>query len=106
MRRHGRVDANQKEIVQTIRGFGASVTVLSDVGCGCPDLVVGYRGHNFLFEVKDNTKPPSQQKLTTDQLKWHNGWRGSAQIIKCPADVVRFLTRVRPKDKDFPDGPN
>lgn len=54
-----------------------SVQSLAAVGKGVPDLLVGYRGRNFLLEVKDGKKPPSQIQLTPDQVEWHESWRGA-----------------------------
>ena len=51
-----RVDVNQKEIVKTLRDFGASVVDLSKVGHGVPDLLVGYAGLTILVEVKSSEK--------------------------------------------------
>jgi len=48
-----RVDVNQAAIVRALRESGASVAVLSSVGRGLPDLLVGFQGVNFLLEVKN-----------------------------------------------------
>lgn len=40
MRRAGRIDANQAEIVKALRAIGCSVQSLAGVGNGCADLVV------------------------------------------------------------------
>lgn len=81
MRRAARVDANQNEIVQALRDVGASVAVTSMIGEGFPDLVVGFRGRNYLFEIKDGSKPPSKRKLTPDEQEWHDLWRGAADVV-------------------------
>jgi hypothetical protein len=47
------------------------VQPLHTIGQGCPDLLVGYRGKWSLIELKDGSKPPSQRKLTVDELEWH-----------------------------------
>ena len=75
------VDANQSDIVDAYRKAGATVTVLSRVGMGCPDLLVGHRGVNYLVEVKDGDKPPSAQKLTPFQVDWHRDWRGQVSVV-------------------------
>jgi Holliday junction resolvase len=74
--RAARVDANQAEIVEALRAIGCKVYVSSGFGQGFPDLVVGYRGRVFLLEVKDGDKPPSAQRLTPDQVKFHAEWAG------------------------------
>ena len=81
MRKRGRVDANQKEIVKQLRQLGCSVAITSMVGSGFPDLVVGYKGKNYLIELKDGTKPASAQALTADEIEFMETWRG--QYIKC-----------------------
>jgi hypothetical protein len=50
------------------------------VGQGVPDLLVGLRGKTYLMEIKDGQKPPSDQKLTPDQLEWINAWRRSLEL--------------------------
>lgn len=88
-----RVDANQKEIVKTLRSLGATVLILSDVGSGCPDICVGYRGRNFLVEIKDGSKPPSKQALTADEVKFHQGWKGHVCIINSIDTALRLLNQ-------------
>ena len=74
-------DANQGRIVRALRDVGATVTVLSQVGYGCPDILVGFRGVNYLLEIKDGEKPPSKQQLTPAETRWHDEWRGQAAIV-------------------------
>ena len=64
MRRAARADSNQAEIVDALRKVGASVQPIHTVGGGVPDLLVGFRGQNYLFEVKDGEKAPSDRRLT------------------------------------------
>ena len=59
-----RIDDNQEGIVAALREAGATVQSTAAVGSGCPDLIVGYEGRNFLLEVKDGEKPPSRRALT------------------------------------------
>lgn len=66
-----KVDANQKVIVEALRAAGCFVTSLAGVGGGVPDVLVGSDGKWFLMEIKDGSKPPSQRKLTDDEIKWH-----------------------------------
>ena len=67
MKRAAKVDANQKQIVTALRQAGCTVQSLATVGKGCPDLIVGCQGRNFLLEIKDGSKPPSARQLTEDQ---------------------------------------
>lgn len=76
MRGAARVDDNQAEIVDALRRCGCLVEVLSRVGRGVPDLLVGTpRGRLIMIEVKDGKKPPSERRLTPDQREWHQRWR-------------------------------
>lgn len=82
MRKYGRVDANQAEIVDALRAAGCSVASLSAVGGGVWDIVVGRAGVNYLLEIKDGSKPPSQRKRTPAQVKLHSEWRGQQAVCK------------------------
>lgn len=76
MRGVARVDDNQALIVDCLRRCGCKVEVLSRLGRGVPDLMVGTpRGQLILLEVKDGSKAPSRRQLTVDQERWHAEWR-------------------------------
>lgn len=79
--RAAKIDANQNEIVEALRKSGCTVQILSSVGKGCPDILVGRGGHNYLLEIKDGNKPKSAQKLTSDQIDWHSKWNGSVYVV-------------------------
>ena len=87
MRRAGRTDSNQQEIVKAFRQIGASVQLLSSVGKGCPDVLVGFRGRNVLVEVKRPKLSPSQH-LTKDQIDWHANWGGQVCVAESISDAV------------------
>ena len=53
MRRAARVDDNHAKIVASLRLVGCTVLDLSAVGQGCPDIMVGLAGVNYLIEIKD-----------------------------------------------------
>ena len=68
MRYAARVDANQEQIVSALRAAGAYVWII-----GLPvDLLVGYKGHTFLVEVKDGSK----NRLTKLQADFFENWVG------------------------------
>lgn len=77
-----RSDRNQPEIVKALREIGASVQHLHAVGRGCPDLMVGWRGQNYLLEVKDSEQPPSRRLLTKDESAWHSTWAGHVATVE------------------------
>lgn len=91
MRRAAKTDANQADIVAGLRTIGASVQILAAVGKGCPDLAIGYRGVNYLVEIKDGSKAPSETKLTPDQLRWHGDWRGQSGIAYTLDDALVLI---------------
>lgn len=91
MRRAARTDENHAFIRDTLRKAGASVADTSRLGQGFPDLVAGIRGINYLIEIKDGNKIPSQRKLTADEAKWHDGWRGQVCVIENVEDALRLI---------------
>ena len=75
MRRAARIDAPQPDIVRALRRCGYVVHITSTAGEGYPDLTVGCPwGEIVLIEIKDGDKPPSAQKLTPDQVEFHQRW--------------------------------
>ncbi len=80
MRRAAKIDANHNEIVDALRKAGCAVQSLATVGKGCPDLVVARGGKNYLIEVKDGSKTPSQRKLRPDEQAWHSYWQQFGQV--------------------------
>ncbi len=89
-----RVDANQPEIIKDLRAIGATVQPLHQVGKGCPDLLVGFRGLNHLLEVKDGDKPPSKRRLTPAEQRWHDEWRGQKAIVKNVDEAYKVIGAI------------
>lgn len=87
MFRRYRSDLNQSQIVKDLRAIGASVCVVSQYGIGF-DLLVGYRGLNYLVEVKRDEK----HHLTDNEKKLQEQWRGMYLVIK---DIGGFLDSIR-----------
>lgn len=85
------VDANQPQIVDALRRCGCTVHVTSRVGGGFPDLVVGFRGQNFMLEIKDGSKSPSRRRLTREQERWHGLWRGAVLVVESVEDALRAV---------------
>lgn len=87
-----KVDANQSELVSQIRQIpGVSVAHTHTIGKGFPDLIIGWRGTNYLCEVKDGKKTASRKKLTLDEERFHQNWTGSIHIIESIQDVCDML---------------
>ena len=98
--RQYKIDANHKAVADALRAVGASVQSLAVVGGGAPDILAGARGKNFLFEVKDCKAPPSKRRLTKDELRWHNDWRGQVVTVDSPEEAIAaflILTLGNPK---------
>lgn len=91
MRRKAKIDANQPDIVKALKDLGCSVQTLAQMGHGVPDLLVGWQGRNYLFEVKDGSRKPSERQLTIDEKAWHYPWRGQVCVIETIEDAIRTL---------------
>jgi hypothetical protein len=94
MRKAAKIDRNQTEIVTALRAIGATVQSLAAIGKGCPDLLIGFGGKNFLMEIKDGEAVLSKQKLTLDQAGWHLQWRGSVHVVKSEYEALKILQRI------------
>ena len=94
MRRASKVDANQKAVVAALVKIGCTVQHLHAVGEGCPDLLVGYHGKNYLIEIKDGAKPPSKRKLTPDQVEWHDKWQGQKAIAESEEGAILIVREL------------
>lgn len=90
MRKYGRKDTNQTEIENVFRTYGFSVFDTSPLGGGFPDVVAGKDSDNYLIEVKDGNKPPSQQKLSDAEIKFHMKWRGNVHVINSVDQAIKF----------------
>ena len=84
MRQAARVDANQTQIVSALRSAGAYVWII-----GLPvDLLVGYKGHTFLVEVKNGPK----RRLTALQADFFESWGGGTLAkIDGPEAALRMI---------------
>jgi hypothetical protein len=90
MRTAAKVDANQAEIVYDLRKVGATVQLLQAVGGGCPDLLVGYHGANYLLEVKMmNCSLNDLQKI------WHRAWNGKVATVHSVMDALQVIGAAR-----------
>ena len=86
MRRAAKRDANEREIIQALRAAGATVVALN--GIGVPDLLVGYKGRNYLLEVKN---PETHGKLTRRQQTLHDLWRGVFVVVETPREALEAI---------------
>lgn len=94
MRKYARKDSNHKEIIQVFRDLGATVFDTASLGSGFPDCVIGFRGVNVLVEIKDGLLPPSKRKLTLDEQKFHDTWRGRVVIINNVEEAIELIKNM------------
>jgi hypothetical protein len=85
-------DANEAEIVLNLRKVGATVELLSPRrgSKGVPDLLVGYRGVNYLLEVKT-----PEGEVSDDQLEWIECWRGQVVEIRSVGGALKAIGAIR-----------
>jgi hypothetical protein len=90
--RHGGApDSNQKPIVEALKKCGATVQLITRVGHGCPDLLVGFRRHTFLLEVK-----AAEGELQDNQVEWHRLWRGlPVSVVRTPLEALQAIGAIR-----------
>lgn len=67
-------DANEPAIVDALEAVGAVVVRISMMDV--PDLLVGFRGDNFMLEVKNGKAKPSPGQST-----FHAEWRGKPIVV-------------------------
>jgi Holliday junction resolvase len=91
VRLRAKVDRNHSEIVEALRKAGASVQSLAQLGKGVPDLLVGWKGRNFVFEVKDPKRRPSHRRLTEDEIAWHCAWTGQVAAVETVEAILEIL---------------
>jgi len=84
-------DGNEKPIVSALRKIGASVYRL-DKPC---DLLVGYRGRNFLLEVKLPLGPrggTTHSHLNDWQKDFDRTWRGQFAVVRSPEEAIALVS--------------
>ncbi len=104
-----RTDSNHTPIVQSLKSLGYSVQDLSQVGGGCPDILVGvlmkhgsvFIPINLVFEIKASEEIAKKVKskintfivLPKDsvQIKWHKLWRGQKAVVGSLTEILRII---------------
>ena|SRR5690242_16532120 len=89
--RRARVDNNHAEIVKALRQVGATVESLARIGDDVPDLLVGYRGKNYVIEVKRG-----KRKLSPGQKRWHEEWCGTSHIAYSITEALTIIGASNP----------
>lgn len=68
-----------------------SIFTTHTIGKGFPDIVIGYRGKNYLIEIKDGNKTKSQTKLTPEESKFHLHWKGQVNVAYSFEDILNII---------------
>ena len=85
-RRAAKVDDNQSEIVTALREI-PGVTVQP----GHDDILVGYRGRTFWFEIKTKMAIRLKACLKPSQAKLLAEWTGHYRVVSCLEDIMSEL---------------
>lgn len=88
----GRVDANQKEIVDGLRKAGVSVLITSELGRGFPDLVIAKHGINHLVEIKNPKSQYGKRGLNPNQQAFAEWWTGGpVYMVKTLEEALEIV---------------
>lgn len=77
-----RRDLNEPQIIEALEAAGCDVLQSDDF-----DLVVGYRGGNFLIECK-RPKRATESRITPIQKRLRGQWRGQYAIVTTPEEAL------------------
>jgi len=90
-RQTAKVDSNHPQIVKELRKCkGVTVRSVATIK-NFLDIIVGYDGKNYLFEIKDPDKPPSARRLTDGEQKFMNEWTGQADLALTTQDILEKI---------------
>lgn len=99
IRRRARIDASQTAIVAELRRIGATVQSIATVGNGCPDLVVGWAGANYLIECKSERarakKTGKIMRADEQHENWQDTWRGQVATVYTPHEALQAIGVLR-----------
>lgn len=88
MRFKKKTDANQTEIVSQLRDIpGVSVETDHD------DILVGYKGQTFWFELK--TKKPSASALRESQKKLLANYKGHYEVVWTLDQILKSISILK-----------
>ena len=93
-RRAQRRDANEKKIISQLRAVpGVSIMQCSEI-----DLIVGFKGHNFLFELKNPDTAFLADGITfkkgaikESQSKIRRTWQGHYNIVTSLEQILEDI---------------
>jgi len=86
-RRKARVDANQTEVVKTLRSIpGVTVRL------GMDDFLVGYKGSTYWVELKDVGK---EKQLKPDQIDLLENWTGHYMVTSSVDEILKAIGVIK-----------
>lgn len=94
MRRAANIDANQPEIVKVFRDLQCSVRHTHQLPDGGGDIIVGCQNLNCLVEIKDGSKPASKQKLTDDEKRFQQSWKGMYRVVSNTDEAIAVVAEM------------
>ena len=95
MRQIAKVDRNQAQIVGELRDLDFSVLIMSQLGNGAPDILVGKYGISLPVEIKY-----PGEKMTPAEEKWFGNWHGSGIIAETTEEITgEFIRLLRKKNE-------
>ena len=83
-----RRDACERNIINELKKIDVNNEVsvqMLDIPGG-PDVILGYRGRNYLIEFKSENG-----KLNEKQQKWHAEWKGQVTVCRSIENVLTLL---------------
>ncbi|MCX6141990.1 MAG: hypothetical protein NTZ35_02100 [Ignavibacteriales bacterium] len=84
-----RTDGNQAGIMRALNQIpGLSVFDSHAFGRGFPDLIIGHKGRNYFFELKNPNQPRSGQQLTGPEKRFHSKWKGRLIIVTTLEEIL------------------
>jgi type VI protein secretion system component VasF len=90
VRKYGKKDDNQAEIVKALRMCGCTVFDTSAVGNGFPDLAVGIHDKTILLEIKrPKAKGQKAGKKTKAQEDFFATWRGQVHEVQTVDEALQ-----------------
>lgn len=95
VRQRAKRDANHSQIVDIFEGLGCSWQELSGVS-GALDGWLGCAGIDQRVEIKDGSKVESERRLTPDEERVFQDWKGRPPVIvETVDDAIALVNRLR-----------
>ena len=87
------LDKNQPKIIRELKSLGYSVQSLASIGSGCPDLLVGFNGNNYLFEIKNPERRGAKRFPNELEQEYIGNWKGSIHLAYTSQDIIDIIPK-------------